>query len=306
MAVITTGSLPKLNWPGLKLVFGNTYDEVPKTYPSLFKTVSSDKNWEEYQQVTGFGIGQIKPQGQSIAYGTQYQAYTTRLTNITFALGYIVTMEERMDNLYEQVSKTRTKSLAFSMLQCKEVMMHLIYNRAFTSGYTGGDGVTLASTSHPLQAGGTWANRPVAGSFLSEASIEDAIINIEGYVDDNNLLVNVSPETLIVPRQEQFNAIRITKSMYQPGTANNDINAIMESKALPGGTVVSRYLTSPHAWFILTNSGGQGEGMIYQERMAIEFDDDNDFDTKNEKAAAVERYAGGWDNARALWCNPGP
>jgi hypothetical protein len=215
-------------------------------------------------------------------------------------------MEERMDNLYDKVSKTRTVSLAFSMLQCKEVNMHLIYNRAFTSGYTGGDGVTLASTSHPLQAGGTWANRPVAGSPLSEASIEDGLIALQGYVDDNSLLINVKAKTLVVPRQETYNAIRITKSMYQPGTGNNDINAIMESDALPGGTVVSVYLTSAHAWFLRTDAGGDGHGMIYQERMAVAFDEDNDFTTKNEMASAVERYAGGWDDARGLWCNPGP
>src|SRR3954471_16521340 len=194
MALITTGSLPKLNWPGLKTLFGIDYDQHPKTYTSLFETVSSDKNWEEYQQVTGFPIGQVKPQGQSIAYAGQYQAYTTRLINQTYALGYIVTMEERMDNLYPKIANGRTKSLAFSMVQAREVNAHLIYNRAFTSGYTGGDGVVLGSTAHPLQAGGTYANRPVAGSPLSEASIEDACISIMGFVDDNSLLINVSPQ----------------------------------------------------------------------------------------------------------------
>jgi hypothetical protein len=306
MAVITTGSLPKLNWPGLKTLFGIAYNKHPKVYTSLFETVDSDKAWEEYQQVTGFPIGQLKPQGQSVSYAGQYQSYTTRLVNATYALGFIVTMEERQDNLYDKVSKGRTVSLAFSMEQAREVNAHLIYNRAFTSGYTGGDGVTLASTAHPLQAGGTYANRPVAGSPLSEASIEDAIITIMGFVDDNSLLINVKPKTLVVPRQETFNAIRITKSMYQPGTANNDINAIMESNALPGGTVTSVYLTSAHAWFLRTDAGGDGHGMIFQERMAPEFMEDNDFDTKNEKAATVERYSMGWDDARGLWCNPGP
>jgi hypothetical protein len=127
-----------------------------------------------------------------------------------------------------------------------------------------------------------------------------------GFVDDNSLLINVSPQTLVVPRQERFNAVRITKSMYQPGTANNDINALMASNALPGGTVVSVYLTSAHAWFIRTNAGGEGHGMIFQERMAPEFINDNDMDTMNEKAASVERYTAGWDDARGIWCNPGP
>jgi hypothetical protein len=178
---------PETQLAGTQTRFRYAYDQHPKTYTSLFETVSSDKNWEEYQQVTGFPIGQVKPQGQSIAYAGQYQAYTTRLINQTYALGYIVTMEERMDNLYAKIANGRTKSLAFSMLQAREVNAHLIYNRATTATYTGGDGVVLGSTAHPLQAGGTYANRPVAGSPLSEASIEDAIISIMGFVDDNSL-----------------------------------------------------------------------------------------------------------------------
>jgi hypothetical protein len=115
MAVITTGSLPKLNWPGLKTLFGVAYNKHPKVYPSLFEMVDSDKAWEEYQQVTGFPIGQLKPQGQSVAYAGQFQSYTTRLVNATYGLGFIVTMEELQDNLYEKIAQGRTVSLAFSM-----------------------------------------------------------------------------------------------------------------------------------------------------------------------------------------------
>jgi hypothetical protein len=52
--------------------------------------------------------------------------------------------------------------------------------------------------------------------------------------------------------------------------------------------------------------GGGGRGMIYQERMPIEFMQDNDFDTKNFKAAYVERYTFGWDDPRCIWVVPGP
>ena len=303
--IITTGSLPKLLWPGIQSLWGISYNKHPKVYPSLFDTTMSDKAWEDLVNVTGFSIGQVKPQGQSMAYDGQSQGPTTRLTNTTYALGYIVTMEEIQDNLYEKVSKTRTVANAFSMLQAKELNLHLIYNRAFTSGYTGGDGVTLASTAHTLQGGGTYANRPTAGSQLSEAAIEDGLINIAGFVDDKGLLINVKAKSLIYPRQLMFNATRLLQSMYQPGTANNDVNAIMEMKSLPGGGIMSVYLTSSTAWFIRTDAGGDGHGMIYQERMAPQFEEDNDFDTKNFKAGTVERYTGGWDDARGLWCNPG-
>ena len=304
--VITTGSLPKLLWPGLQELFGVTYNQHEKTYPLLFDTVKSDKAYEEYVQVTGFGIGQYKPQGQSISYDSQQQGFVTRLTNAAYALGYIVTEEEIEDNLYPKISQSRTRSLAFSMLQAKEVNTHLIYNRAFTSGYTGGDGVVLCSTAHPNVSGGTYANTPTVAADLSEASYEDGLIAIKGFTDDKGLFINVKAKSLIVARQEWYNALRLTKSVYRPGTADNDINATLMDASVPGGAIQSVYLTSPHAWFIRTDAGGDGKGLIYQERTPIKFFQDNEFDTRNMKAGAMERYTAGWEDPRGVWGNNGP
>ena len=304
--IISTASLPKLLWPGIKDIHGVEYTQWEKKYDKLFTTVMSDKAWEDYVVATGFTLGQMKPQGAGMAFDDQAQGPTTRIVNTTYALGYIVTMEEIEDNLYAKVSQGRAKANAISMAQAKEVNMHLIYNRATTSGYTGGDGVTLASTSHPLQGGGTYANRPVAGGMLNEATLEDGLISIMGFVDDKGLLAHVMPKSLIVPRQQFYNATRLLKSMYQPGTGNNDINAINATNAFPEGIVMSPYLTSPNMWFIRTDAGNSGIGMIYQERKGLQFDTDNEFNTKNLMAGSWERYGGGWDDARGLWVNPGP
>ena len=304
--VISTGSLPKLSWPGLQELFGVSYKQHPKIYTQLFDTVKSDKSYEEYVQVTGFGLAQYKPQGQSISYDSQQQGFTTRLTNAAYALGYIVTEEEIEDNLYPKISQSRTRSLAFSMLQAKEVNMHLIYNRAFTAGYVGGDGVTLGNVAHPNVSGGTYANKPAVDADLSEASYEDALIAIAGFADDKGLLINVQAKALIVPRQEWFNAARLTKSVYQPGTANNDVNATLALNSVPQGPIQSVYLTAPHSWFIRTDAGGDGKGMIYQERTPVKFFQDNEFDTRNMKAGAMERYSGGWEDSRGLFCVQGP
>ena len=304
--VITTGSLPKLLWPGLQELFGVSYKQHPKTYPMLFDTVSSDKAYEEYVQVTGFGVGQFKAQGTSIAYDSQQQGYTTRLTNSAYALGYMVTQEEIEDNLYPKISKSRTRSLAFSMLQCKEIVTHGVYNNVTTAGYVGGDGVVLGSTAHPNVSGGTYSNILSPGADLSESAYEDMLIAIAGLTDDKGLFINAMPKCLVVPRQEKYNAIRLQKSVYQPGTANNDVNATNYVNAVPEETVVSVYLTAPHTWFIRTDVGSGGTGMIFQERTPIKFFEDNDFDTRNLKAGSMERYSAGWADPRALFASVGP
>lgn len=301
--VITTASHPKALWPGIKAWWGQVYAEHSVEFDKLFDKDSSSQNYEEDVQLTGFGLAPIKSEGAAVEYDSEVQGFTTRYTHIAYALGYIVTKEELDDNLYEQVSKRRSGALAMSFRQTKENVAANIYNRAFTGTYLGGDGVSLCATNHPNTTGGTWANTPTVSADLSESSLEDAMIAIMGFQNDRGLLINVMPRSLIIARQEWYNANRILKSVYTPGSANNDINVLKATNALPEGIVMNHYLTAPHAWFLRTNIQN---GMKYYERVGISFDQDNDFDTMNAKAKGYERYSFGWTDPRAIWGVNGP
>jgi hypothetical protein len=279
------------------------YDEHATEYTDLFDKESSDKNYEEDVQLTGFGLAPKKSEGAATSFDSETQGFTTRYTHVAYALGYIVTKEELDDNLYEQVSKRRAASLAMSFRQTKENVAANVYNRAFTAGYLGGDGVPLCSTAHANTTGGVWSNKPAVDVDLSEAALEDAIVALMGYQNDRGLLINVMPKTLHIARQEVFNAQRILQSSYSPGTANNDLNIIKAGNYLPGGFKVNHYFTSPRAWFIRTNVA---QGMTYYERVGIQFDQDNDFDTMNAKAKGYERYSFGWTDPRAVYGVNGP
>lgn len=301
--VITTASHPKALWPGIKAWWGQTYDEHQTEYTDLFDTSTSKQNYEEDVQLTGFGLAPEKAQGSGVTYDSEIQGFTTRYVHIAYALGYIVTKEELDDNLYEQVSRKRSAALAMSFRQTKENIAANVYNRAFNGTYLGGDGVSLCSTAHPNTSGGTWANKPSVDVDLSEAALEDAIIALMGYTNDRGLLINVMPKTLHIARNELFNAQRILGSSYQTGNANNDINVIKSGNYIPGGFKVNHYFSAPHAWFIRTNIQ---EGMKYYERVSIDFDQDNDFDTMNAKAKGYERYSFGWTDPRAVYGVNGP
>lgn len=303
--VITTASHPKALWPGIKAWWGQTYNEHPTEYTDLFDVEKSDKNYEEDVQLTGFGLVPVKAQTQGTTYDTEIQGFVTRYTHIAYALGYIVTKEELDDNLYEQVSRKRASALALSFRQTKENIAANVYNRAFTSAYAGGDGEELCSTAHPNTTGGTWANRPSVDADLSEASLEDAIVSIMGMTNDRGLLISIMPNTLHIARNEVFNAQRILHSTYQPGNGNNDINVIKSGNYLPGGFKVNHYFTAAHAWFIRNTIPG-GTGMKHYERIGVQFDQDNDFDTMNAKAKGYERYSFGWSDPRAVWGVNGP
>lgn len=301
MAIMTTGSHPKELWPGVKAFFGLTYDEHTEEFSLIFDQDSSDKAYEERQLVTGLGLAPVKNQGAGVYYDAGTQGYTSRLTNITYGLGFVITREAIEDGQYESKAKQMARATAFSMRQTKENVGANVLNRGFNSNYTGGDAKELFSTAHPTRAGNQ-SNHIATAADLSEASLEDLLIQVMGATDDRGLKISLIGRSLHVPRQLSFEATRILKSVQQAGTANNDVNALREMGMLPDGVKVNHYFSDADAWFVKTNCP---EGMIYQNRRAVEFTQDNDFDTENAKAKATERYAFGWTDWRAMYGSPG-
>lgn len=298
---ITTGSHPKALWPGVKKFFGKTYAEKPMVCDMVFDEYSSNKAYEEYVEETGFGLAPKKAEGSSVSYDTDGQGVVSRITNVTYGLGAKVTQEAIEDNQYESVARKKSAKLARSMRQTKENVFANILNRAFDSGYTGGDGKELLATDHPT-LDGTQSNELAVAADLSEASLEDMLTLIRQMKDSRGLRIQLKGQKLIVPPELEFEATRIVSSANQSGTANNDINAMKELGMLPGGIVVWDYLADPDAFFVKTDAP---EGLIRQQRRALAFTQDNDFDTENACMKATERYAGGWADWRGIVGSPG-
>lgn len=297
--VINTGSHPKLLWPGVHDIWGQVYDSHETEYTDLYDIEDSDKAYEENVQITGFGLAPIKPQGAMLTYDSEVQGPVNRFTHVAYALGYIVTYEELRDNLYETVAMRRAKANAFSINQTIENVAAFLYNNAFSSTYyTTGDGAALLSASHVNTHGGTFSNVLTPAADLSESALEDMLIAMMGTQNDRGLMINVKPRTLIVGRNQWFNANRILRSVLQPGTANNDINVLKATNAFPGGVKMNHYFTNANAWFVRTNAPN---GMTLFWRDRPQFDQDNDFDTKNAKAATYMRFSVGATDPRALW-----
>jgi hypothetical protein len=295
--VITTGNHPKALWPGMHAFFGASYREHPEEFRELFMVEKSSKNYEEDTALSGFGLAPTKTEGGAISYDSETQGFTKRYTHIVYGLGYVVTEEELEDNQYEIVSRKRIKRLAFSMRQTKEIVAANVYNRATTSGYTGGDGKVLLATDH-TSTNGSWSNTLSTAADLSEASLEDMCIQIGQATNDRGLNMAIRPTKLIIPINLMFDAKRILKSDYQSGTANNDINAI---KGMFDFTV-NHYLTDTDAWFLKTDAPN---GMTMFERRALSFSQDNDFDTANAKAKATMRFSVGWSDPRGVYGSVG-
>jgi len=299
--IITSSSFAKLLWPGLNSIYGKEYADYPVEWDKLFEKNSSDRAYEEDLGLSSFGLAAVKNEGAPIQYDTERQGFTSRYNHVVYALGFIVTREIFEDDQYGKVGAQKAKALARSMRQTKEIVGANIYNRAFDSTYKGGDGVELISASHPNVAGGTFSNKIATAADLSEAALEQAVIDIAGFRDDRGLLIAARPQQLVIPYQQTFEVKRILGADGRVGTDLNDPN-VLKDMGLFSNVTINHYLTDADAWFIRTNVK---DGIKYFERRGDAFEMDNDFDTENAKFKATARYPFGWSDPRSIYGSAG-
>lgn len=301
MSTITTGNHPKALWPGVFSMFGMSYNNRDQ-WKDLVTVQTSDKHREEMVQNNGFGLAAVKEQGASVGYDSTSQGGTATALHVTYALGYIITREAIEDNLYEKLATSRAKALKRSMVETKNTVVANWFNRGFDTNYpVGPDAVAMFSASHPSSSGNQ-SNLMSTPADLSEASLEDLVIQANGATDDRGNKIALQVMSLHIPRQLEFEAARILKSINQNDTANNAINALRVTGTFPEGFKVNNFFTDPDAFFIKTDVS---DGLTLFQRRPLEFTKDNDFGTENALAKSTERYSIQIGDFRQWWASAG-
>jgi len=290
--------------PGVNAFFGMEIASYENEHTMLFATETSNRAFEEDVLFPGFSAATTKPEGSAVAYDSTGEGWVARYNHETIALAFALTEEAMEDNLYESLSKRLSKSLARSMHHTKEVKGATVYNNGFSTATADliGDGVALFSTSHPLKSGATASNKPATDADLSEAALEDALIAIQGFVDDRGIPTQILAKSLHIHRNNLFVAERLLQSQLRPGTADNDINAIPNLGMLPGGYTVNQRFTDTDAWFIRTDCP---DGMKVFDRVPLSTKMEGDFETGNVRYKARERYSFGTSDWRGVYGTSG-
>jgi hypothetical protein len=287
---------------GLNAIFGLQYNEWPELWRDIFTVENSEKAYEEEVMQSGLGAASVKPEGAGVEYDDMYETYVARYQHDTIAKAVAITEEAVEDNLYASVGQRIAKALARSMKYTKEMRAANVLNFGFDSNYSGGDGVQLFSTAHPLGGGGTLANTLVTPADLSESSLEEAAIQIADWVDERGIPVRAMIKKMIIPTSLQFVAARLLMTQYQPDTQSNNINALFKLGTIENGFSVNRYLTDPDSWFLKTDVDN---GLKHFVRRPLKKGLEGDFETGNLRYKVSERYSQGWSDPRGAWASPG-
>lgn len=299
---ISRAQLKKELLPGLNALFGLEYKRYGEEHKEIYEIETSERSFEEETKLSGFSAAPTKYEGNAIAYQNAQEAWTARYNHETIALGFSLTEEAMEDNLYDTLSARYTKALARSMAYTKQVKAANVLNNAFSGSYLMGDGVALCSASHPLINGGTNSNIPSVASDLNETALENAVIQIAAWTDEQGLLIAAKPKKLVIPSALQFVATRILETSLRVGATDNDINALKNNGAIPEGYTINHWLNDTNAWFLTTDIPN---GLKHFIRVPLSTSFEGDFDSGNMRYKARERYVFGYSDPLGIYGSAG-
>jgi phage major head subunit gpT-like protein len=289
---VSRGGFSELLAPGLAEVFFHDIETWQPKYKEIVNVKGSKRNKEEALNVVGLGTMDAVSEGISTPYDDIYQGWKDSKTHTTFRKGVRITQEMIEDDQYD-VMKNLVLALARSARQRVEVDAADMLNNAFSSSFTGLDGVSLVNASHVLKIGGTQSNALSAHADLTPSSLQEAIQVLEDCKDERGLNIALRAKLLVVPTGLQFTAAELLESVQKPGTMDNEINALA-NKGLT--YTYSPYLTDTDAWFVLADE----HKLTMWDRVPLGFFKGNDFDTFDCKFSARMRYSMTWLDWRGI------
>ena len=288
--------------PILNESFDGVYDQRADEWSTVFREQQGiPRNYHEEPVLYGFGAAPQLPDGSPVTYQQGGVLFLQRYVYQVFGLAFALTKVLVEDGDHIRIGQVYAKHLAQSLVETKELLCANILNRAFNSSYTGGDGVSLTNTAHPI-ASGSFSNQLSTAAALSQTSLEQMLIQIRQAVDNNGKKIRLQPLKLVVAPGNVFQAEVLLKSVLRTGTANNDINPIKSIGLLPEGASVISRLTSATNWWIQTDAP---EGLKLMMRRILEKTMEGDFETDSMRYKATERYIPNWTDPRCLYGTPG-
>src|SRR5262245_25369321 len=296
---INLAAIKDLLLPGLMEITGE-YPEIETNWSKVFSTRQSNMQLERSTQMRYTSIARLKTEGGATTMDNEAgERFVYNMEPVEAGLGYAITRKAIDDNLYQDAFRPTNLGLNKSFREFWEVEAASIFNLANVyNAALAGDGVALLSVNHPYD-NGVWANTTSTQLTLNESSLTTGQKAIrKNFVDEAGLKVRARARKLLVPVDLEDTAIRLTQTQLRPGTANNDVNAILTmSGGIPDGYEVMDYFTSAFAWFLKTDI----DGLIHLERIPFELDMFCDFITDNLLVKGYERGGFFYNDPRCVW-----
>jgi hypothetical protein len=284
---------------GIHMICYQSWAEREPVGRNIYSVYNSDQFREHILTFGGIGVFDEKAEAQAINYTAPAEGFLSTFTHTEFAKGIRISNIEAADDLYG-VMEDSPAELGKAAYATEETTLSNHFNNGFDSDFTSVDGKELFATDHVREDGGSYANELTTSADLSSSALEQALIDFRNFRTGGGRRLQIQPETLLVPPDQQFNAARILDSTHEPET---DRNAVQPINDLGLSLQVWDYLTDTDAWFLL--AGKSNHKLVLYERESFTTSDVFDFDTGDLKFKGTFRQSSGWGDPRGVFGSPG-
>lgn len=231
----TTGDFPNLLRSDYQDILLSAYGSVEQPLMSLADVVTSTRESETYRGLTAIqDIYTEVPEGSE--YGEILLSEKTVVTITNKKYGGLIAVTDEMIRYAKLAEFSRLGSLLGESL-AKNVEYQI--------------GAVIENTSNTTAATG-------APLTLNRANLETVVNQFKKLTataaDGTSVKLGLVPDTLLVPPDLEYEAKRLMQSTLIPGSANNDVNVLKSSLNI----VISHYLTSTTAWYVLKKGWANG------------------------------------------------
>jgi hypothetical protein len=253
----------------------------------LFNEQTSGRAVERRQGVGG--MGDVPVYKGAIEYDSFESLYRTDYTHIEYAKGIAVERKLIDDDEYGVISG-RAAKLGLTFRRTIQKFAASPFINAFSASAAGADGVALCATNHPYSPTNAATQGNKGSLALTESAVTATRQIMLKFKDDRGEVMNIAPDTLLVPVELEEAARVIVESSQRSGTANNDANTNRGYRV-----VVSRYLSDANDWYLI-DSGMARQYLNWFWRVRPEFAEDpaSDFNLVM-KYRGYMRYSLGFD-----------
>lgn len=284
----------------LKKVYVDKFDSLPLIIDNFYTTIDDEKAWVEYMSIGS--IPDPEPFQGVVTYQSLYPGYHTKIEPQEYAGGIIIE-RKLLDDDQTNTINGRTKGLASAANRKMNKIAHEPFRYADSSAFTfmqSEEGVALCSNSHTTKAPDiststgfdNYSTLPFDAANLEALRIQSLQLR-----DDIGERYTTNFDLIIHPTSLAADVAEVVESQGKQGEENPNIINFQKGR---WKSIELPYLDDwdTNNWFI-ADSSMMKESLIWHNRIPLEFDSINDFDTHMRKYADYFRI--GWGYIEWRW-----
>ena len=296
-AMMTRANFAEVLTPIHKKIFFDSYNELPMTYKSIFKTEKMDMKTQSYPHLGAFGLWKENIEGSKFNHDKFDEGEKAVFEARRFDKAYELTWELVQDdqyNVFKGIGKGGSaKGLGRSLRATEETETAGVIINGFSN--VGYDGKSLFATDHPLINSSSKCSNLIEGA-LTDESLKAALTLMSLQKDEAGIPIVAQAKQLVVCPELEFVAKAIVNSILQAGTNNNDVNTVPNLKV-----VVWNYLSDPTGltkpWFIQDTAL---DNLLFLRREDPIFDSEKIQDQMDYRMFGYTRFDVGYCDWRGL------